>query len=224
MTAMVASAIPFAVAGGLRRWRSRSSTSRPATREEALMSAAVRRHPRLLRHPRQSPAPHLARRPVVPGREGRADRRARTGQAQFGRGAPARRRRQSRQVALPGDDEPRAAHAAQRDPRLFRGDEGGAVRPARRARVQGLLQRHPFERPAPADADQRNPRPVARRGGALRAEGGIGVAARRRRGMPPPPGDAGQEPQHHGRRGARQGSAAHLGGRARGAPGDAQSA
>ena len=65
--------------------------------------------------------------------------------------------------------------------------------------LQGLLQRHPFERPAPVDADQRNPRPVARRSGALRTEGRIGLAARRRRGMPPPAGDARQEPQHLGR-------------------------
>ena len=42
----------------------------------------------------------------VPGGEGLAHRRARAGQAQFRRGAPARRERQSRQVALPGDDEP----------------------------------------------------------------------------------------------------------------------
>ena len=65
-------------------------------------------------------------------------------------------------------------------------------------------QRHSFERPAPADADQRNPRPVARRGGALRTEGGIGLAARRRRGVPPSAGDARQEPRHRSRRIARR--------------------
>ena len=45
----------------------------------------------------------------------------------------ARRRaeeRQSRQVALSGDDEPRIAHAAQRHPGFFRGDEGRTVRSA----------------------------------------------------------------------------------------------
>ena len=59
---------------------------------------------------------------VVPHREGRADRRARDGQVDVGRGAPPRRGGQSRQVALPRLDEPRAADAAQRHPRLLRGD------------------------------------------------------------------------------------------------------
>ena len=68
----------------------------------------------------------------VPGREGRADRRTRAGQGELRRGAPARRGGQPRQVALPGDDEPRAAHAAQRHPRLLRGDEERGARPARR--------------------------------------------------------------------------------------------
>ena len=79
---------------------------------------------------RQSAAVARSRILFVPGREGRADRRTRTGQAQFGRGAAARRKRQSGEVALPGDDEPRAAHAAQRHPRLLRGDEGRIVRVA----------------------------------------------------------------------------------------------
>ena len=43
---------------------------------------------------------------VVSGGKGLADRRARAGQAQFGRGAPPRRERQSGQVTLSGDDEP----------------------------------------------------------------------------------------------------------------------
>ena len=70
----------------------------------------------------------VARDPVVPGREGRADRRTRTGEAQFRRGAAPRRGGQPRQDPLPGHDEPRAAHAAQRHPGLLGGDEGRALR------------------------------------------------------------------------------------------------
>ena len=76
-------------------------------------------------------------------REGRADRRARTGEGDLRRGAAPRRSRQHRQVALPRADEPRAAHAAQRHPRLLRGDEERDVRPARGAGLQGIFRRHP---------------------------------------------------------------------------------
>ena len=58
----------------------------------------------------------------------------------------ARRRAEARQhlqVALPRADEPRAAHAAQCHPRLFRGDEERGVRPARGADLQGIRRRHP---------------------------------------------------------------------------------
>ena len=58
----------------------------------------------------------------------------------------ARRRaegRQHRQVALPRADEPRTAHAAQRHPRLLRGDEDRGVRPAHGAGLQGIFRRHP---------------------------------------------------------------------------------
>jgi two-component system cell cycle sensor histidine kinase PleC len=71
---------------------------------------------------------------------------------------------EARRVALPGDDEPRAAHAAQRHPRILRSDGRRAVWRPQRSHVQGICQGHPFERPAPAHADQRNPRPFARRG------------------------------------------------------------
>ena len=93
-----------------------------------LCPRSVQRHPGLFHRARQPPASHRARRALLSGGEGRADRRARAGQAQFRRGAPARRKRQPRQIALPGHDEPRVAHAAQRHPRLFRSDEGRAVR------------------------------------------------------------------------------------------------
>ena len=69
---------------------------------------------------------------------------------------------------------------------------------------------------------QRNPRPVAGRGRAVRTEGGGGVASRRGGGLLPASVDARQEPQSGDHRDAGQGSAAHLGGRAGGAPGDAQ--
>ena len=72
---------------------------------------------------------------------------------------------------------------------------------ARRPRLQGICQRHPFQRPASADADQRDPRSLARRGGPLRTEGGGGFAARRRRGMPPSAGAARQEPRTSSHRG-----------------------
>ena len=144
--------------------------------------AGDRRH-RLFPGRRAAPARRRGAEHFVSGGKGLAHRRARAGQAQFGRGAPPRRERQSRQVALPGDDEPRTAHAAQRDPRLLRSDEGRAVRSACRAGLQGIFQRHPRERPASPDAHQRNPRPVAGRSRALRTEGRAGLADRRGRGM-----------------------------------------
>ncbi len=135
------------------------------------------------------------------------------------RRAAARRRLQHRQVAVPGADEPRAAHAAQRHPRLLRGDEDRSVRPACGAGLQGLFQRHPQFRPAPAQPDQRNPRPVAHRGRPLRAQRGVGVADQRGRGLPPPADAAGEEPRHHHPRGVRAGAAAAVGRRARAAAG-----
>jgi two-component system, cell cycle sensor histidine kinase PleC len=54
-----------------------------------------------------------------------------------------RRGRQHRQVAFSRADEPRAAHPAQRHPRLLRGDEGRDLRAAYGACLQGLCRRHP---------------------------------------------------------------------------------
>ena len=51
--------------------------------------------------------------------------------------------RQPRQEPLPVDDEPRAAHAAQRHHRLLRRAAAGAVRAARPAGLQGLCRQHP---------------------------------------------------------------------------------
>jgi two-component system cell cycle sensor histidine kinase PleC len=63
-------------------------------------------------------------------RKRRADRRTRTGESDFRRGAPARGSRQYFQIALPGADEPRIAHTAQRHPWIFRSDEDRSVRRA----------------------------------------------------------------------------------------------
>ena len=48
--------------------------------------------------------------------------------------------------------------------------------PHRGAGLQGIFRRHPQFRRAPAQPDQRNPRPVAHRGRPLRAQRGAGVA------------------------------------------------
>ena len=100
--------------------------------------ASGRRHDdrrrRLCPRGRPSPARVRGAQRLPPGGEGLADRRARAGQAEFRRGAATGRERQSRQVALPRHHEPRAAHAAQRHPGLLGGDEGRAVRSARRRR------------------------------------------------------------------------------------------
>ena len=78
-----------------------------------------------------------------PCRKGRADRRTGTGEGDLRRGAAPRRIRQRRQVALPGSDEPRTAHAAQCHPRLLRGDEERDLWCARGAGLQGIFRRHP---------------------------------------------------------------------------------
>ena len=110
-----------------------------------------------------------ARHARISRREGRSDRRARAGQGDLRRGAAPRRGSQSRQVALPRHHEPRAAHPAQCHSRLLRdhalGDSGAAQQPD----LQGIRQRHPPERPAPAQPDQRDPRHQPHRGGPLRA-------------------------------------------------------
>ena len=76
---------------------------------------------------------------------------------------PAARRGEPAQVAVPRQHEPRAAHAAQRHPRLHRADPGRHLRraagqDARRARARSE------QRQAPARPDQRRARPVQDRG------------------------------------------------------------
>ena len=157
-------------------------------------------------------------------RKGRADRRARTGQGDLRRGAPSRRSRQRRQVALPRADEPRTAHAAERHPRLFRGDEERDLRRPCRAGLQGLFRRHPQFRRPPAQPHQRDPRSVADRGRPLRAQRGSGLAGARRRRLPSSVEAARLQPRHHHPRGVRARHAAALGRRARDPAGRAQSA
>ena len=62
--------------------------------------------------------------------------------------------REPHQIRVPGLHEPRAAHATQRNHRLF-GDHGRRdARAARQCPVQGLCGRHIRQRPSPARADQ----------------------------------------------------------------------
>ena len=83
----------------------------------------------LLRLCRRPHEPVVADAAVLPLGEGRADRRTRDREIHVGRGAAARRGSQSRQVALPGLDEPRTQDAAQRHPRLLGGHGQRSARP-----------------------------------------------------------------------------------------------
>ena len=109
------------------RRRRRTLRVSPSGKHAACGGDRGRGH-RLFSCRRPAPARSGEAQHLVSGGEGFAHRRARTGQAQFGRGAPPGRKRQSGQVPVSRHDEPRAAHAPQRDPWLFGGDEGGAVR------------------------------------------------------------------------------------------------
>ena len=84
--------------------------------------------------------------------------------------------RQRPQVRVPGQHVARAADAAERRDRVLRRAARGPVRRAQRA-PGGVRPRHPRLRPAPARADQRDPRPVEGRGRADGARAGRAVAA-----------------------------------------------
>ena len=72
---------------------------------------------------------------------------------------------QSQQDRVPGQHQPRAAHAAERHHRLRRDDEDGDAGAHRQSPISRICRRHPGERPASA-ADHRRPaRHVAHRGG-----------------------------------------------------------
>ena len=105
------------------------------------------------------------------------------------------REREPRQVRVPGQHEPRAAHAAQRHHRLRGGHGERHVRPARLRALRRVLPRHPLQRRLPALAHQRHPRHVAHRGRPPHLEPG---AAGARGG-----GREGGEPRSPSRRAAR---------------------
>ena len=81
------------------------------------------------------------------------------------------------QVRVPRQHVARAAHAAERRHRLLGCAARAHVRRAQRA-AGGVPPGHPRLRPAPARADQRDPRPLEGRGGADGAGAGAGVAGR----------------------------------------------
>ena len=69
-----------------------------------------------------------------------------------------------REVGIPRQDQPRDPHAAQRHHRLFRGDDGGALRAGRQRPLPAISQGHSRLR-RPSDlAAQRSARPVQDRG------------------------------------------------------------
>src|SRR3546814_8231904 len=70
--------------------------------------------------------------------------------------------------SVPGYDEPRAAHAAERDHRLFRDPEGGGAGTARQPALCGICHRHPRQRQPPSQPDQRRARFLEGRGRAAR--------------------------------------------------------
>ena len=73
------------------------------------------------------------------------------------------RARQRGEVAVPGQRQPRAANADERDPRLHRRAPRRRGRSAQR-RAEGVARLGPARRAGPARADQRDPRPVEDRG------------------------------------------------------------
>ncbi len=86
--------------------------------------------------------------------KGRADRRARAGEIDFRRSAASCRIRQRREVAVSRANEPRIAHAAERDPGVFGGDEERDLRRPCGAGLQGIFFRHSQFRRASAQPDQ----------------------------------------------------------------------
>ena len=148
--------------------------------------AAVRRHllpDRGHRGPAREAAPdRRARRREIRAPRGAptAGPGARPADARARRGQPAHPGRQPGQEPLPGQHEPRAAHAAQLDHRLLRDPRRQARRPGRSA-LREVPRQHPRQRPAPARPDQRHPRPVQDRGRTHGAGARAGFGGRHRR-------------------------------------------
>ena len=142
-------------------------------------------------HPRRGRRRSPGCRPASPARDGPALRlRHRRHRAQGARGRAARRarggrERRPREVALPGDDEPRAAHAARRGHRHAR---GARARRAHRRAARARRHRHALGALA-ARRDRRRARLLEDRGRPPRPRAGAGrrrrARARRRRAAPP---------------------------------------
>ena len=81
---------------------------------------------------------------------------ARNADLEIARGA--RRGGEPRQVRIPGDDEPRAPHAAQRHHRLFRCAASRDVRAARARALSAIRRRHSCVRNASAGSHHHDPR------------------------------------------------------------------
>src|SRR3546814_17256000 len=92
--------------------------------------------------------------PAPPAGGGEPRRRQRRARGVGRRSAPPRRGGERRQVALPRADEPRAAHALERHPRLL-GDDRAPDHGAGLAALRRLRTGHPPPRPAPADPEDR---------------------------------------------------------------------
>ena len=69
--------------------------------------------------------------------------------------------------------------------------------PMGQRQLQGICRRHPYQRTAPAQPDQRDPRPVAHRGRPLRAARGAGQSRPYRRGLRQPAAAQGAVQGHH---------------------------
>ena len=113
-------------------------------------------------HRQADRAGHHLRRPGGDRHRERAAVRRNPGQE------PPARRGEPAQVAVPRQYEPRAAHAAQRHPRLHRADRGRRLR-RHAGKGADRAQAHRHQRQAPAGADQRRARSVQDRGRATDA-------------------------------------------------------
>ncbi len=143
---------------------------------------------RALARPAGSHAPERAARTA----RRRTHAAAGAGQRRTGQRHRRRAQREPGQIGLPVLDEPRAAHAAQRDPRLC--PDIDLRRPADdRGAEEGIRQPHPEIGTPPAHADQRDPRPGQSRIGHDHAVDGTGGAGR----------DPGRMPHHDGAAGGR---------------------
>ena len=140
--------------------------------------ARGRRAPQDLRHP---VGPGHPERPALPGDRGQE---------------PAARGGQPPQVRVPRQHVPRAADAAERDPRLLGGPGRADVRGGEREAGR-VPPGHPVLGPASPLPDQRHPRPVQGGGRPARAGAGAVPSAHRPRQCPDPGSGAGDPARDH---------------------------